>query len=430
MKRLILILLTVACMLPAQGQETDSLAGTYINQGEWFALRDCYETDSNRMSPFIRLFAQTMLHQTFNRPYEANRCILKLLREHQQTMGFGNIYAMLGMLAENYAKSGETNKAAETLSNFINQIEGKVEDKITEDIRERERIYRQLSAYRLYLRNDQAHYRVPFRFNEVGDSGQVLMQMPGRLNGKTGLFCFDTGASYNVATPEAAKRYRMRIIGSGMKSEGTRKMEGQLAIADSLRIGNLTLHHVPFTILDLQQGNERAAHVLGSLSLIIGQPLLTQFARYTIDFDHHVIDFYTHSPRNHRKSNLCIRGSLKIAVTKDGRTFGMTLDSGATTSLLGTAYYQQYSAEVAKEGQWDIIGGSGFGGVVYESVFKMPRVALSVSDTPFTMYQLPVVALSAHPNTLSDGFGRLGLDFFRLWKRMTIDHTNMTIDLQ
>ena len=122
MKRLILILLTVACMLPAQGQEADSLAGTYINQGEWFALRDCYETDSNRMSPFIRLFAQTMLHQTFNRPYEANRCIVRLLREHQQTMGFGNIYAMLGMLAENYAKSGETNRAAETLANFIRQI--------------------------------------------------------------------------------------------------------------------------------------------------------------------------------------------------------------------------------------------------------------------------------------------------------------------
>ena len=53
MKRLILILLTVACMFPAQGQEADSLAGTYINQGEWVALRGCNETDSTRMSPIL-----------------------------------------------------------------------------------------------------------------------------------------------------------------------------------------------------------------------------------------------------------------------------------------------------------------------------------------------------------------------------------------
>lgn len=70
-----------------------------------------------------------------------------------------------------------------------------------------------------------------------------------------------------------------------------------MAIADDLTLGNVHLRNVPFAVLDIGAGNERIRHMVGRISLIIGQPLLRQYGRYTIDLTNRTLYLYRHSAR-------------------------------------------------------------------------------------------------------------------------------------
>ena len=118
-----------------------------------------------------------------------------------------------------------------------------------------------------------------------------------------------------------------------------------------------------------------------------------------------------------------------VAVTRDSLRMAMALDTGAATSSLDNAYYKAFAADVAREGKWELAATMGVGGISYNSVFRMPAVALSIGDTPFTLHRVAVTALSPH-NRLTQGYGRLGIDFMRQWSSVTIDNVNMTIRLQ
>ena len=101
MRTLGIVLLWFCCTL-GWAQTADKRAGECINQRQWFALQDICATDSAQMSPFIRLFAQAMTAQMLNRPAEANDRILALIRQHQEQMGFANVYNMMFLLIDNY----------------------------------------------------------------------------------------------------------------------------------------------------------------------------------------------------------------------------------------------------------------------------------------------------------------------------------------
>ena len=105
------------------------------------------------------------------------------------------------------------------------------------------------------------------------------------------------------------------------------------------------------------------------------------------------------------------------------------LDTGAPKSSLDNAYYKAFSADVAREGKWEITGAFGFGGITYDSVFRMPQVDLTVDNNPFSLRNIAVSALSSG-NQLTQGYGRLGIDFIQMWHKVTVDNTNMTITLE
>ena len=186
---------------------------------------------------------------------------------------------------------------------------------------------------------------------------------------------------------------------------------------------------VVVAVLDMTAGNERARRVAQQISLVIGQPLLQLFGSYTIDFASRQIHLTHQSHRSGAAPNLFFNKVPYVAVTRDSLRMAMALDTGAATSSLDNAYYKAFAADVAREGKWELAATMGVGGISYNSVFRMPAVSLSIGGTPFTLHRVAVTALSPH-NRLTQGYGRLGIDFMRQWSSVTIDNVNMTIHLQ
>ncbi|MCI6618151.1 MAG: retropepsin-like domain-containing protein [Prevotella sp.] len=420
--------------MPMAAEDADSVAGACINGSEWFRLRDVYEADSGRMSPFIRRLSKTMLDQFFRRPAAANAGILQLLRLHQAEMDGSLVRSMVMLLAQNYSDMDDNQQAAGTMASFIRQIEGHADSAAVAAFRNRESLYRALDGYAVCQNpHPRAAYRAAFRVREVGDSAQNLIYVGGRLNGRRGDFTLDTGAAYNVITPDLAKKHGLRIVGSGMQAHGMRALNGQYAIAERLQLGELELRNVPFVVLDHQQENRHAARAMRHFRLIIGQPLLLRFASWTLDFGQKELTFRTDTmPAAGGKSNLCMTGGGVMMVNAESgdHSYALNLDCGATTSWMGPAYYRDHSADVARLGRWAVKAGSGYGGIVYSSEFTMPEIALRIGGRDFTLKQVPVVTLSSEKTTLYDGAGRLGFDFFSMWRRLTVDNAHMVIQME
>lgn len=427
MRTLGIVLLWLCCTL-GWAQTADERAGECLNGCRWFELQDICATDSAQMSPFIRLFAQAMTAQMFNRPAEANDRILTLIRQHQEQMGFANVYNMMFMLIDNYGRLGDNASAASAARRFATQIDGKVPADKVAPIRAKERLYTALQAYDMYS-TDTLDHTVPMAYTQISDSTQGLITLRGMVNGQRADFIFDTGASYNVITPELARRYGLRLLDDSIQAQGTRLGGGQMAIADDITLGDVHLRNVPFAVLDIGAGNERIRHTVSRISLIMGQPLLRQYGRYTIDLSDNTLHLYHHSARRPVRSNAYLDGALYAEVVQDGHRMPIALDTGANKTTLGKAYYKDFAADIARHGKWTIEGASGFGGIVYNSVFRLPQITMQVGSQPFMLRNVSVVALSTG-NGLTENYGRLGMDFVRMWHQITVDNTNMTIEVK
>ena len=273
--------------------------------------------------------------------------------------------------------------------------------------------------------------KVAFELREVGDSNQFLMFMRGKINGNSTDFIFDTGSTYNVISPEMARQYGLERLEKTVKVKGMKAMEGQLMLAKQLYIGGLRLQNLEFLVLNSTPDRESDKASAAQQSIILGQSTLRLFSKYTIDFAHRQIVFSRKSALNKANSNLVMTetGVMQVQVSKDGHRFPVTLDTGATTSTMGPDYYKTFTAEISRLGKWDIDGGSGYGGVVYNSVFVMPSITLQLADKSVRLPNISVISLSSHANVIHSGYGRLGLDFFRQCKRVEIDNTNMTFHI-
>ena len=364
---------------------------------------------SQRISPLLRDFSKAMLDQMFNRPRQAISSIRTLLRRHQTQMGGGNVASMMFLMASDYSKLNRQDSAAWLLETFLDQTKDSPQFPLRDQARRSLDVYRALSAYRLFETDGRQRYDLPLRLERTDSTGTLFM-VPCSFNGKASKACFDTGASYNVISTQLARKWGLRTVAHGVQVEGTARGEGDVVVADSISMGNLTMRNVPFVVLDLQANNAHAQSLMGSLELIIGQPFLTRFARYAIDLERRAVFLYTDTVETHEKPTLCLPNSLYAKVSRNGRVMDFAMDSGSTTSSLGTDYYRDFQSEVLAQGKWDIRGTAGYGGVSYNSVFVM-------------------VAMSSHEGALTRGYGRLGNDFMQRWARLEIDNVNMVITL-
>ena len=432
---LLLLLATPPCLAQDSG-EADAVAGACLNGSQWFRLYDTYESDSARLSPMIRCFSKAMLASAFNRQAEAVEAISTLVRTHQQEIGMGNVVSMLQILGKTYSRLGDNAKASGVMKSLADQLEGAADSATVASLRQQERLYSVLSEFDLYQKDDTIalQHTFPFTVDSIGTQpAQVLMHIDSRLNGRRCRMTFDTGATYNVIASNLADKFHLTPTDATISVVGTRLSQGRIAIAKELKIGTLLLRNVPFLVLDLNSGNERISHSTDAYSIILGESLLTQFTRYALDFDSRTVTLFSDTiPSPPSRPNICFApaGCTPYAeIEFEGNRFAVTLDTGASTTTLGNAFYHDHSDIIAREGKWDIEASTGVGGVTYDSVFRLPSLTMRVAGKPFTMHNVPVSALSTS-NALSSDYGRLGLDFFKLWKKVTVDNRAMTIEVE
>lgn len=280
--------------------------------------------------------------------------------------------------------------------------------------------------------SQKERHEVAFSFKPIATADQMLMTMQGKVNGRNHDLVFDTGAAFNVISAEVAAACQIEMLRDTAFVQGIGNTKGRTGVARRLSIGSIELRNVPFLVLDTERQAEIHGQQSATLPVIIGQPILKLFGKYTIDCRQNKVFFSRTAPRRQVESNLVWTksGVMQVKVEKDGQTFYLTQDTGATNSSMGPDYYKAFQAEIARLGKWDIDKQSGVGGSVYNSVFRLPSITLKVGGKTVSLSNIPVTALSSHQNAISSGFGRLGIDFFKQAQRVEIDNVNMMLSIE
>lgn len=430
MKKIFLTAL-ICTSLSAFGQIANERTANYMNQENWFELQREFAVNKDSLAPFLQDFGQALLDNLFNRPQAACESIGKLLNEQQENMGFDNTASMIYLLANNLSKLGANDQAAETLKSFCDQLEGKVDSTFLAGYRRKEKEYRVLSSYDLFQWNKPEHDLVlPFRVDSVGKWGSTAITLQGSLNGKEQRFTLDTGAGVNVVTPEVAKACGMKILDVEITAHGVRSGGGQFAIADEIKVDNFIMRNVPFYVLDMKTGNEKADRYMTHLEAIIGLPVLNQLQEIQLNFRTNQLTIpKALTPAPEFAPNICFSRNdiLDIEVVYDHELLQMNFDSGSGTSQLNYPYYERHKDRIEPIAERDSMGLGGFGGTTRVAIHKLQGACFQIGEYMGCVDSLSVVATPDQEAVHFHGDGVVGMDIFQSFSTVTINLKDMFV---
>lgn len=429
----ILLFLFLCMSLSTSAQTADERAGTYMNQENWFSLQREFAVNKDSLHPFLQEFGQALLDNFFNRPQAAYESIGKLLNEQQSNMGFENTASMIYLLSENLSKLGANDQAAETLKNFCDQLEGQVDSTFLAGYRRKEKEYRALSKYALYQwEKPDTDLALPIRIDSVGPkgSGATAIAMEGSVNGKERNFILDTGAGVNVVTPEVAKACGMKILDVEITANGIGTGSGQFAIAEEIKTGPLVMRNVPFYVLDMKTGEEKADRYMKYLEVIIGLPFLNQLQEIQLDLrNNRMIIPKELTPTPGFAPNICFTGKnlLNLEIVYDHELLQMNFDSGSCLSHLNYDYFEQHKDRIERIAERDSMGLAGFGGTAWVCIYKLPGACFQIGEYTGCTDSLNVVATPEQDALHFAGDGIVGMDMFRSFSTITINLKDMFV---
>lgn len=432
MKKIFLVAV-ICTSLNAFAQTANERTANHMNQENWFGLQREFAVNKDSLDPFLRDFGQALLCNFFNHPEAACEAIGKLLAEQQDNMGFDNTASMIYLLTENLSKLGANDQAAETLKGFCDQLTGRVDSAFLAEYRRKEKEYRVLSGYALYQwEKPDRDVVLPIRIDSVGKSGSgsTAITLEGSVNGKEQNFTLDTGAGVNVVTPEVAKACGMKILDVEITASGVGTGSGQFAIAEEIKLGTIVMRNVPFYVLDMRTGEEKADRYMEHLEAIIGLPILNQLQEIKLDFCTNRLTIpkdLTTAPGF--APNICFTGKaiLDLEVVYDHELLRMNFDSGSGLSQLNYDYFERHKDRIGRIAERDSMGLGGFGGTARVCIYKLPGACFQIGEYMGCTDSLNVVATPQQNGLHFAGDGIIGMDIFRSFSTVTINLKDMFV---
>lgn len=263
---------------------------------------------------------------------------------------------------------------------------------------------------------------VPVRKDKVG-----LPRATVEIDGHAQDTVLDTGANLSVVSLSTARRLGLRLQqgGASVGSASRDAVAVRLGLADTLSFAGLTLHDVPFLVLDDAQ---LAMPVPGGyrIDAILGFPVLRALQRFRITAAGRLEpSLSAANPASADTGNLLMVGNdMYVQANVGGVPLAMHLDSGAAGSALSADFARRH-ADLLKGLPTRSAHVAGAGGAVARRTATWPNVQLRVGGRTTTLAQLDV-ALAGGAGAAPNVLGEDALGAFAWW---SVDFGQMRLEL-
>ena len=435
MKKLVAVFISAFIALSSFAQSADDKVGDMMNNSQWFELRDFLNTTPDSITPFLNDFAEAMLAHFFNKPEEAIKLSSALI--NSGNLDLGNVLSVCQLMATDMGTLGKHESAAQLLSQIVNQTKQYLDSATIAVFDNQIERHKALSKYNTYrIENNFGVHSIPMKIDtltmvESQPPIMVAYLTDCQINGKQCDIRFDTGAGVNVISTQKANDMGLTMLKASMVAGGTRDVAGvPIAIADSISLGDVTIHDVPFLVLDIRTGHDTLDVQLQRTDIVIGYEVMNAVRNVKLDFENSclMVSDKTFVP-TFEKPNMMIANGNQIVVQGSVNGYPMLVDPDCGDGSFGIFFANCWPImnSFVKEGQEPrnaLMGGSG--GYDEIQIYKIENVPLTIGSTTIS---IPQIDLSEKYQPTDEYQVRIGLKTFILNKSVSFDMERMVMSL-
>jgi predicted aspartyl protease len=385
----------------------DSLKKLY-DEHHWFALRDA--TLPGDDPPFYRAAVEAAFDQV--EPAERDLGQLILQSPHSP-----DAYEAHQLLATMYFRHGLYRKALQQLRAMSTE---KPEAKDVQN---------EMTLFAAFGKADQSTVHLSAATLQMRrEDGNLYL--PVKIDGKTALYAFDTGANFSLISDSEASRLGLAVtrVDTSIADSSGNRVGMRVAIAKSLTVGGLRLHNVAFGVLpDTQPPFHELAE--GKRGLL-GIPIL--LAMHTILWSRDgTFTFGRRSAQlNLRTANLAFDQMLPVTHGYfQGKGIDMTVDSGAENTVLSPPFASAFPDFLESAGKPESHKLTGVGGSATYASVLLPPIQLQIGGLTVTLTNAHVLTQESS-DASQWAAGNLGIDLLNETRSTTLDFGTMTLTLQ
>lgn len=387
-----------------------------LSQDNYFEAQESFLAGSSKLSKPYRNYTEAVLHNAFNKSSESERLINSLLNNDDIPDSL-----LLTLYEIKYDNAIKLYDYAEA-KNAVEAILGNFSSFLSED---------EAADYSNSLRLWDALQNTPPMTVDISDNTAIEMKKDiaglNNLKISTGIdslfFIFDTGANLSTTTRSVARQLDMNIIPTDIEVGSITgvKVMAQLAVCDSLSMGQITWTNVVFLVMP----DEALAFPQIDYQIygVLGFPVIESLNEIRITGDGLFIVPEEESVFT-GTANMAMNG-LTPLIYLDNKHF--TFDTGADNTMLYHAYYEENKEVI--EGTWEPETIS-FGGAGGHTGFEGYKI-----DYPLTVSGKEVVLKDIHclKEKIRDSetvYGNIGQDLIQQFDTLTINFNKMFIDFR
>lgn len=411
--------------LVAKAQDLTQQAAQAFSSRDYYALRELCLNHANQINPVVLAMVQPVVALTFNQYEEAEAAFNELFQEHTNDIGLENVMQMAYLTSRNYEVMQKYGFAANTCRQIVEIVESieEVPNEVADGFRESFQRYTELDKYPVTTLDEKSDgWIIPFVLEQKEmPKPSARISIASTINGHEANIMFDTGAGINFISPEYAEKLGLTPIGARSLIKGGDSFNTSMAIAETMTLGDMQLHNILFSVVELKSGDEEKDKEV-DFDIIIGGPIMRLMKEFTIDFEQNVITVPA-VPNEYNEPNITFSPSDLLLLARcqhHGEPINMNIDTGNTSEWahLDASYYAAHQAELDAITEEEEDRSAGIGGFTIEKKKVLRDFALTIDGKE---YSIPKILASKQANDQAAiARSALGMMFFRNQRKITI----------
>lgn len=400
--------------------KADIKMGEILNSGDLFQLRKEYPNLKDSVSvKMLNFIADAQLGIGFNKLGNAAVALDSLLLYHQNEMGAETSIGMAALQGMNLLNLGMYKQAEKVGENLVNALKESVPFENLYSFVFIEKVGKALANIpKSYLERPNRDVTIPLSVETVGRGKHIYI--PVEVNGITKNYIFDTGCSFgNFVSENYAEEVGLKIVADSIPVLGMEIGFVKLAMADSLRIGELVYHNPVFMVAP----PDNEVDSVFAFDGVLGYHFIRDVREIIIDNE--ADRFVFPQKASDGEPNMYLSSNTpQVQISYNEQPFDLIFDTGNVKSDLGNKFAKTFPDAI--EGlEEQTTSRGGFGGISQTKAVTLPNFCFEVAGSTVTLHDTDVIK-----NTESDSHlfsGSLGTDFVLSFKRLVINYQNMFI---
>lgn len=378
---------------------------------DYFKLQEEFQIHKNKLSISDSLYFEAILANAFNNPEKSNEAIDAFFEAEKGKANDSLQEKMLVTKLTNHIYSFQYEKALKINETLQKQYAIFLDSTEMEDLKNTHKIWQALAnvpPQEVKIAKDVA---LPILKDKAG-----LSTIATKIGNTTTHFVFDTGANFSVIQRSVAENLGMKLLSAQFDVDAATglKVKSDLAVADTLHLGEITITNVIFLVFDDKDLSFPTIDY--QIKGIIGFPVIKALEEIQLTRD---TLYVPQNPKEYNLNNLAYDEFMPIVKANyKGEPLLFNFDTGASATSLYSKFYGKYQTAIDSNYTKTNFTSGGAGGHTSFEGYLLNDIKLSVGNSEAVLNNIQLHTEKI--GTTDKLHGNLGQDFIKQFDTMII----------